>query len=79
MDYSLENMVVLCSALHGCVTDSFSTAVSGSDYGSLSEPMWRFLQGSYGGGPEVPLQQAQPVVQAAVRPTYPTRPPPRLP
>lgn len=48
---------------------------AGSDYGSLSEPMWRFLQGSYGGGPEVPLQQAQPVVQAAVRPTYPTRPP----
>ncbi|KAH9361227.1 hypothetical protein HPB48_009699 [Haemaphysalis longicornis] len=27
----------------------------GSDYGSLSEAMWQFLQGSYGGGPQVLL------------------------
>lgn len=27
----------------------------GSDYGSLSEAMWQFLQGSYGGGPQVVL------------------------
>ncbi|XP_076360127.1 LOW QUALITY PROTEIN: ubiquitin carboxyl-terminal hydrolase 20-like [Tachypleus tridentatus] len=33
------------------------TLKSGSDYGSLSEEMWRFLYDIYGGGPDIILQQ----------------------
>ncbi|XP_076320954.1 ubiquitin carboxyl-terminal hydrolase 20-like isoform X2 [Tachypleus tridentatus] len=33
------------------------TLKAGSDYGSLSEEMWRFLLSTYGGGPEIILQQ----------------------
>lgn len=40
----------------------------GTDYASLSEAMWRFLQGTYGGGPEVVLQAALPqLASMAVR------------
>ncbi|XP_013775645.2 ubiquitin carboxyl-terminal hydrolase 20-like isoform X2 [Limulus polyphemus] len=50
------------------------TLKAGSDYGSLSEEMWRFLLSTYGGGPEIILQQniltmptaAAPVVSRSV-------------
>lgn len=48
----------ICAAAKAMTTQAPQQNLrAGSDYGSLSEPMWRFLQGSYGGGPEVPLQQ----------------------
>ena len=34
-----------------------------SDYGQLSESMWRFLHDIYGGGPQLALKQPQPPPQ----------------
>ncbi|CAG9792651.1 unnamed protein product [Diatraea saccharalis] len=56
------------------------TLKQGSDHAQLSEELWRFFTGIYGGGPEVRLRAPPPAPQApspapaAARPRPPTRP-----
>lgn len=45
-----------------------------SDYGQLSEQMWRFLIDIYGGGPELILKQSPPPPAAPVAPPVASAP-----